>query len=228
MSQGASRRVGEPDVDPTVYPVEDDMGEDLLQRMIVTELLPEVRRWLAERGEHALAGADQFIYWKQYDPSCCVSPDLYVLPGVDPDTRVGAWKLWETGIAPSFALEIVSRNVPKDYLRAPIRYAQVGVEELVVFDPDADDRPGRLRWQVMHRQPDGQLQSANATNHDRVVSRVLGCWLRVVGQGSRQRVRLATGATGEVLRATAEERARVAEAELQRLRQELERLRVDV
>ncbi|GEM_PF-863186 len=221
----------DPAVDPTVYPVEDDVGEDLLQRMIVTELLPEVRRWLAEQGEQALAGADQFIYWKQHDPFRCVSPDVYVLPGVDPDLRIGAWKVWETGIRPSFALEIVSRSVPKDYVRAPLRYAELGVDELIVFDPDASDNPSRIQWQVMQRQG-GELRTSDATNRDRVASRVLRCWLRVVGEGSRQRLRLATGADGEVLRATAEERAqaeaeraRAAEAESYQLRQQLEWIR---
>ena len=74
------------------------------------------------------------------------------------------------------------------------------------------------------------------TNADRVHSKVLGAWLRCVGEGPAQRVRLADDAHGDVLvpteleaeRARLEaERARrvAAEAEVVRLRAELAALR---
>jgi hypothetical protein len=74
--------------DPTVYPVDESMGEGLLQRRIIELLRPLIERWLAVRKQTALVGADQFIYWKQYDPHVRVSPDVYVLPGRPADTDV--------------------------------------------------------------------------------------------------------------------------------------------
>ena len=45
-------------------------------------------RFLADRGERAFVGADQFIYWVQYEPTRAVAPDIYVLPGVDPANEI--------------------------------------------------------------------------------------------------------------------------------------------
>src|SRR5262249_20463537 len=111
----ASARAGR-SLDPTIYPVVEKVGEDLLQRWIAELLRPLVERWFRHRGVRALVGADQFIYYRQHAPNQRVSPDVYVLPGVRPDTRVTAWKTWEKGIVPSFGLEIVSKNWEKDYV----------------------------------------------------------------------------------------------------------------
>src|SRR5207237_765664 len=134
--------------DPTVYPVEETVGEDLLQRWIMELLRPLIERWLSHGDVQALVGADQFIYYRQHTPTLRLSPDIYVLPGVPPRTRVTSWKTWETGIVPSFALEIVSKDWEKDYLDAPARYADAGVPELVVFDPAPERHPDGIRWQV--------------------------------------------------------------------------------
>src|SRR5262245_40754946 len=109
-------------IDPTIYPVEEKVGEDLLQRWIAELLRPLIERWFRHRGVRALVGADQFIYYRQRFPTERVAPDVYVLPGVRADTRVTSWKIWEKGITPSFALEIVSRDWEKDYVDSPVRY----------------------------------------------------------------------------------------------------------
>lgn len=62
------------------------------------------------------------------------------------------------------------------------------------------------------------------SNHDRVESSALGCWLRVVGDGGARRVRLSEGELGERLVPTDEERAERAvqlEREIEALRAEL-------
>src|SRR5205814_47995 len=102
------------------------------------------------RGQRVFIGADQFIYWQQFHPGKVVSPDVYVLPGVDPGIAFGCWKIWEDAVVPSFALEIVSPNDwMKDYRENPGLYNELGVRELVVFDPDyALHRSDRVRWQV--------------------------------------------------------------------------------
>ena len=184
--------------DRTVYPIEDDMGEGSLQRFISELLRVLVERWLESRGKPTFVGADQFFYWKQYDPKECVSPDVYVLPGVAPGTEIGAWKVWETQCIPSFALEVVSRDVDKDYLTSPAKYDRLGVSELVVFDPKHALDPSRFLFQVFQRGKRG-LVCVEATNADRVKSKALGCHLRAVGGGSDLRVRIATGFKGETL-----------------------------
>jgi hypothetical protein len=209
--------------DPTVYPVEEKVGEDLLQRWIIELLRPLLERWLAERGRTALVGADQFIYWRQHDPKQRIAPDLYVLPGVAPTTPVPSWKTWETGIAPSFCLEFASREWEKDYFEAPALYAAAGVGELVVFDPQWKARPRGVRWQVFRRVARRGLVRVEATNGDRVRSRALGCWLRAAGEERATRVRIATGARGETIVPTAEEAALAARA-AERAAREAERV----
>lgn len=217
--------------DPTLYPVTEKVGEELLQRLILEVLRPLVERWLREQGRTALVGADQFIYWEQFNPRKALAPDVYVLDGVDPDTPVTAWKVWETGVVPSFCFESVSADRLKDYEEAPKRYAELGVEELVLFDPHAEESGSRVRWQV-YRRSGTELLRVEESDADRVRSDVLGCWLRQVGEGAVARVRLAVGEDGSELLPTDEERARAeferaeqAERELERLRAELERLR---
>ena len=200
------------DRDPTVYPEEERVGEELLQRWIMEILRPLLQRWISERGIVALVGADQFIYYRQHDPHKRIAPDIYLLPGVPPSTRVRSWKIWETGVVPSFALEIVSSDWEKDYAEAPERCQEVGVAELVIFDPTYHERPGSqgARWQIYRRAKRGTLRRIEVSDEERVQSRVLGCWLRVVGFGDDQRLRIGVGRRGDVLVPTAEEAERAA------------------
>src|SRR5262245_26257135 len=165
--------------DPTHYPIEDDVGERSLHRFIGELLRPLVERWLGLRRQRAFVGADQYIYYEQFNPKKCVGPDVYVIPGERPGADVGCWKTWETGRAPSFALEIVSADRDKDYERSPARYADLGVQELIVFDPDTG--PKRVQFKVYRRLARRGFVCVAQTNADRVRSRVLGCWVRVVG-----------------------------------------------
>lgn len=206
-------------MDTTFYPVREKMGAELLQRLIVERLRPLVQRWLAEQGRRALVGADQFFYWEQFNPRKALAPDVYVLDGVDPDTFVTAWKVWETGIVPCFCLEVVARDAGKDYDEAPRKYAELGVQELVLFDPHAHRAPGRVTWQV-YRRSEHELVRTLGTDDDRVRSEALGCWLRRVGDGTSVRVRVATGADGSQMLPTEAERA---DAEATRARAESER-----
>lgn len=228
--------------DLTFYPDHDDMGESTLQRLITELFRPLLARFLAEaqRGPRPFVGADQFIYYIKGNPKAVVAPDVYVMPGVEPDITPRCWKTWETGVAPSFALEIMSEiDDLKDVAHAPQRHDELGTRELVVFDPYVDVESGRTRFRVHRRDERGSLVVVEATNRDRVESRELGCFLRAVGEGSALRLRIATGPTGDVIvptdneRATLEaERAAIAEreraataAENERLRAELEALR---
>jgi len=188
--------------DPTVYRVEDDVGEHELQTYILEVLRPLIEGYLREQNIEAHVGSDQFIYWKQHDPQACVAPDIYVLPGVSQSIAIDVWKIWERGVVPSFALEVVGRDPHKDYEVSPRRYAELGVEELVVFDPF--DGPGRVAFAV-YRKQDGALTRAQATNDEVVFSEQLRCHIRRIGRREETRLRIATGTRGETLVPTARE-----------------------
>ena len=201
--------------DRTVYPVVERVGEDILQRWIVELFRPLLERYLRLRDVRAFVGADQFVYYQQYDSTKRVAPDVYVLPGLAPDTHVSSWKVWETGVAPTFALEVVSKDWEKDYADAPAHYDRVGVKELVIFDPSFNRRArgeGFL-FQVYRRVPRRGFVRVEVSNEYRVRSKVLGCWLRAVGSGRMIRLRIGLGQGGDDLLPTGEEQARLEAAQ---------------
>ena len=208
------------DIDPTVYPVEDDVGEDLLQTLILEMLRPLIVALFAMRGKRALVGADQYIYWEKHNPLKAVAPDIYVLRGVDPRTRVKSWKVWETGVVPSFALEVMSDDERKDVEGSPERYSELGVKEVVVFDPEPQRRSEGVRFRVFRRVGKRGLVLVEATNEDRVRSKQLDAWLCAVGDGDEVRLRVGLGPNGDDLLPTEAERA---EMEAERAEMEAER-----
>ena len=212
--------------DPTVYPEEEPLGEEMLQRWISEVLRPLLERHL--NGEDAEApyfvGADQFIYYRKHDPVRRFAPDIYVLPGLSPDTRVRSWKTWVDGPCPPFVLEVVSSNWRKDYEEMPAICDEAGVSELIVFDPSFSERPGGegARFQTYRRSETGTLERVDRHDGDRTWSESLGLWLRTAGFGDRTRLRIASGIDGEEMIPTAEEAER-AEKEAERAEKEVER-----
>jgi Uma2 family endonuclease len=196
-------------VDQTVYPADEPLGEDILQRYICELLRPLVERWLDDPS--VFVGADQFIYYQQFDPGKRYAPDVYVMPGVPRGTWIGAWKTWEDYAPPSFAFEVVSQDWKKDYVEVPRRCEIIGVAELVILDPEHRRRRARpgAKWQVFRRTEAG-FELVTRTDDARVWSEALGCWLVAVGDGQELRVRLATGPDGLTIVPTAEEAERAA------------------
>jgi hypothetical protein len=129
--------------------------------------------------------------------------------------------VWETGIEPALAVEIVSGDLEKDYVEAIRRYEALLPRELIIFDPESEQSPDRVRWQLW-RPVLGRFTQVCVSDGDRVRSEALGCWLRCVGAGPSIRVRLGVGPEGAHLLPTAEERA-----EAEQKRAEAERLRAE-
>jgi hypothetical protein len=211
LQKVAPERDAHEDDDPTFYPTEEKVGQDTLQMFILELLRPLVERWLALCGKPTFVGEDQFIYYERGKPKKVVAPDLYVLPRVQPGRRFQSWKVWQTGIVPSFALEVVSAAEPKkDDEEVVERYATLGVGELIIFDPDHEQGRERVRWQRYRKLKRRGFVKVESSNADRLRSQVLGCFLRVVGSGDAARVRLGTGPAGDELVPTATEAERAA------------------
>lgn len=210
-------------LDAVEYPASDDMGEHEVQRFITELLRALIERWLRAQARVAHAGANQFFYWVQGDPSACLAPDVYVVDGVSQDIPdVAVWKTWE-GHRPAFALEVVSGAWQKDYDDAPLAYDAMRAGEVILFDPGATQRSRRrVRWQVFRRVRGRGFVCVERSSGDRVHSRALGLWIRAVSEGPRVRLRLATGPRGdEILPTDAEVAAaektirRIAEAQVE-------------
>jgi len=83
--------------------------------------------------EHTVGG-DQFIYWDPTDPRSCLAPDAFVRLNL-PDAKFRTWKVWERG-APELAIEILSDS-DDSWDKKLQKYARIGVQELVSFDPES-------------------------------------------------------------------------------------------
>jgi len=196
--------------------------------------LPETRRHYELRtalfqiaklalSDQASVGSDQLIYWNAADPSSCLAPDLFIRLGA-PDTLFDSWKTWERG-APEVAVEILSDSDATELVweeRLHL-YHELGIEELVRFDPVAPADCLRV-WDRV----DGDIVERELEEPLTAESPVLGlCWVIVTDPVLGRMLRLAKDASGGRLLPTpvereakkrhdAERRVRVLEDELRR------------
>ncbi|HRI69589.1 MAG TPA: hypothetical protein PK156_35400, partial [Polyangium sp.] len=203
-------RALEVDHDPTFYPTSEVMSRDVVESNVASKLHAVLVRHQASRGVRCYTGSDNFIYWQKGDNKLCVSPDLYILPGLEPDAYPrdfvggqddGCWKTWVLGVTPSFALEVKARRNPrKDEQQSPDRHDACGTKELIVFDPfHARRRKQRKRFVVYRRDATGKLVPVVETNESRVFSEVLDGYLVAEGDAQRALLRLAIGPDGQTI-----------------------------
>jgi Uma2 family endonuclease len=210
---------------------EEDMSEGFEQGEIIRVLMSCLRELVRERGwERVLVGGDQFFAWVQAEPLVRVSPDVYLLDDPPAPPRPPSWQTWVPGHRPPrVAVEIVSSDSwQKDYDEGPAKYAQLGTAELLIFDPDAvvgqARGGGRTPLTLYRREPDGAFVRVYAGTGP-VRTAELAAWFVAVADGRVARARIARDAAGQDLVPTAEEAREAAEREVDRLRDELARLR---
>ncbi|MGK4002684.1 Uma2 family endonuclease [Sorangium sp. So ce1036] len=195
---------------------EDDMGESVEQGEIIRILLSCLSELLAERGITTLyCGGDHFFAWVRGEPLVRVSPDVYLLEDPPPPPRPKMWQTWLPGHRPPrWAVEIVSDEWKKDYEENPPKYAQLGVRELVIFDPEAalspDRRGVRVPLQVYRRDADGAFVRVYRGDGP-ARSEEVDAFLVVGRERGAVRLRIARDAAGADLVPTTEEAKRAAE-----------------
>lgn len=125
---------------PLHFPEHEQVPETKLHLELRTLLWQFLKLAFADS---ALIGCDQFVYWDAANPRLCLAPDAFVRLG-GPDELFGSWKVWERG-APHVAVEIISDHDARDrnWTAKLHAYRQLGVRELVRFDPEATS--GKLR-----------------------------------------------------------------------------------
>jgi Uma2 family endonuclease len=209
---------------------EDDMGQSPEQSAIVNVFLGALKVRAEELGwNEAYVDFDQFFGWVPSEPLVRISPDAFVLRDPPPFPLPASWQVWRHGHhAPTFALEVVSQDWRKDYHEIPQKYAHLGVEELVIYDPAAADRQTRVEErvpiQLYWRAPDG-LFVCRYTGEGPVESSVLGVHLVIVRTETWSFLRLAYDPEGRHLVPTEVERAENARDEAARQRDEAARQR---
>ncbi len=191
------------------------MAESDFQRAVLTYAVEALDRFFEKRADVYVSG-NLFIYYRKGDPESVVAPDVFVVFGV-PKTKRTSYLLWQEGKAPDFVMEITSEATQaKDQGAKRGLYAYLGVREYFQFDPTGDYlRPLLLGLKLVgqnyeplpaHVSPDGLS----------VHSDVLGLDVRLIDG----EMRFYNPVTGATLRSLSE-----AEAEIERLRAELERLK---
>jgi Uma2 family endonuclease len=207
------------------YPESDGrpMGETESHAQVLEDLRFALVRRYADVPDVYVWG-NLFLYYREGDPKACVCPDVFLIRGVGKrtDNRRRTYKVWEEGgRVPSLVIELTSDSTRDEDVEKKKRYAQLGVEEYFLFDPLGEYLRPRLqgfrleggRYHQLPQRTDGALES-----------RTTGLILKPEGS----RLRLQDKETGEVLRSSqeeaearraAEERVRLLEEELKRLRE---------
>jgi Uma2 family endonuclease len=130
--------------EPIHFPEEEEMVEGLAHLIVRTFLFQLLGFALGP--EHSV-GSDQFVYWIASNSKRWLAPDVFVRLGV-PQTIFGSWKTWEQGGPPDLAVEIVSPNegAGLTWEEKFARYHELGVKELLRFDPDKPEGERLRAW----------------------------------------------------------------------------------
>jgi Uma2 family endonuclease len=124
--------------EPVEFPVEEEVPEGfdhLLVRTFLFRLLS-----FALGREHTVC-SDQFVFWDASSSKRRLAPDVFVRVGHPQPEHLRSWQTWRCGGAPNLAVEIVSPSEDDGttWEEKLARYHQLGVEELVRFDPEASE-----------------------------------------------------------------------------------------
>jgi hypothetical protein len=138
--------------------------------------------WANRSPRHVWVARNLAIRWIPAQPSVGIDPDVCVLePPPDAVGQLSSLCLWKPGHhPPPVCIEVVSANHPhKDYLAIQDRYAAMGTQELIVFDPllvGPRSLGGPALLQLWRRDPVGVLERVHVGSAP-AFSQVLEAWL---------------------------------------------------
>lgn len=90
------------------------------------------------QGQQVYVSGNLLVYYEQGNPRRYVVPDAFVVKGVAPGKR-RVYKTWVEGRVPDVVIETTSRKTrQKDLTAKPQLYAELGVGEYFIFDPDRE------------------------------------------------------------------------------------------
>jgi Uma2 family endonuclease len=127
------------------YPSSDGepMAETVVHRDLLNNLVFQLREHVRNQPDVYVSG-NLFIYYVAGNPKNRVAPDVFVVHGVPKGER-RIYKLWEEGQPPSVVIELSSRKTWREDWQEKFQlYAQLGVKEYYIFDPEYDYLPEPL------------------------------------------------------------------------------------
>ncbi len=227
------------DLDFSTFPESDGqpMAETTANVVQMVDLVWELKALfsLQERGPVTVSG-NQFVYYNQANGRDNISPDVYVVFGVDVPLPA-KWRTWVEGPFPHVVFEITSPSTEAhDLSEGPHGkrwlYAELGAQEYYVYDPQGEmDPPFRGfalsegRMEPLPYTPGGGIESPLLETELRpmliprlviphIEVRPAGVWLRVIDPRTGEPIPIPEEEHGELEamreQVTMEERARLA------------------
>lgn len=154
-----------------VYPESDGepMAETDAHRDLMTDSIETLKHYYQNENDVYVSG-NLFMYYVEGDPRKCVSPDVFVVFGVEKKRR-RTYLTWEEGRTPDFVLEVASpKTFSNDMKEKKALYASVlAVQEYYIYDPLGQIVPSFIGFRLI----DGAYQEIDFV-HNRLPSAVLG------------------------------------------------------
>ena len=167
------------------YPESDGqpMGETPEHIQVLMDLIHALNRRYADVPNVYVWG-NMMFYYVQGDPRSCVSPDVFLVKGIDKQKQRRTYKLWEEKV-PCLVIEATSESSrQQDQGAKKDLYERLGVEEYFLFDPLGEYLRPRLQgYRLVNRRYQRQLPAADGS----LESRTIGCSL--TPEGHRLRLR---------------------------------------
>ncbi len=158
------------------------------------------------------------------------SPDVSIIRGIcDPERKLDSFNVIKEEVAPSLVIEVVSPLDPRvrkmDEVDKFEFYQRVGIPEYLMVDPPRKGTGHRFRLRGYRLDFRRSYQPIAPDAQGRLLSETAGLWFGVSADG--QEIEVFEARTGERLLTPEEiqEGRQAAEAELERLRAEIERLK---
>ena len=117
------------------HPTEEDLMGETASHSALVHYLVEVLHWLFHDRFYAVHENLNFYYTSNSREKPLV-PDIAVITGVA-FRLVRSWRIGKSGPAPRVVFEIASEETwQKDVNEKPLKYAHIGVEEYIFYDPN--------------------------------------------------------------------------------------------
>ena len=121
-----------------------------MQERPLQDLMEAIRSWLGDRPD-VFVSSNTGVYYEAGNPDAVFAPDCYVVFGAGADRLWWpyAYRIWEFGAPPAFALEIGSKSTWRNDLGYKRDlYARVGIGEYWRYDPNGP-HGGELYGQLL-------------------------------------------------------------------------------
>jgi Uma2 family endonuclease len=187
---------------------EDLMGESVAQNQLIVYLLA-LLDWMV-RDATTFVASNLNIYTRRDAGEYPLAPDIAIFTNlqIDAATLVAlrSWRLYEPGfVPPALVVEVASEGTwARDLNEKPARYAALGVDEYILYDPNTPALLSESRLRAWQRRG-STLELVEADARGRIWSPLLASWL--VPDATLLRLYDADGVTRPT-RAEAERRGR--------------------